>query len=47
MRFSLGQERQQRLTLPRQILLAVLWLLGDSHLRQDEGGSIPDLGIES
>ena len=39
-----GQTRGKGLTLPRQVLLAVLRLLGDPHLGQDESGSVPDLG---
>lgn len=39
-----GPDEGKGLTLPRQVLLAVLRLLGDPRLRQDESGSIPDLG---
>ena len=39
-----GPDERKGLTLPRQVLLAVLRLLGDPHLRQDESGPVPDLG---
>lgn len=39
-----GPDKGKGLTLPRQVLLAVLRLLGDPHLRQDKSGPIPDLG---
>lgn len=39
-----GPDKGKGLTLPRQVLLAVLGLLGDPHLGQDESGSVPDLG---
>lgn len=39
-----SKDKGKGLTFPRQVLLAVLRLLGDPHLRQDESGSVPDLG---
>lgn len=35
------------LTLPGEVLLAVLRLLGNAHLGEDESGPVADLGAES